>query len=177
MHIADLSLNRCFIALRPTPSTALRIEQSVHALSVLFPGAHRVQTHDLHLTLAYLGQLSSTQAGDLSHALAQRPPEAFPVATWLIDHLGHFEETRVIWLGAAASPALQTHVNSVRHMLETRAIDFDDRPFVPHVTVLRRVTRHGTLPQIPLSIAWPLTRPVLMYANPENQGPRYRVLE
>ncbi|HRK56503.1 MAG TPA: RNA 2',3'-cyclic phosphodiesterase [Burkholderiaceae bacterium] len=177
MHTATSYLNRCFIALRPTGPTALHIEQSVHALNALFPNARRVQTDDLHLTLAYLGQLPTAQAGELAHALAQEPPAAFPVATWLIDHLGYFEKARVIWLGAPASPALQTHVNSVRHMLQEHAIDFDDRPFVPHVTVLRHVARHAALPPIPFPITWPLTRPVLMYTNPQNQGSRYRILE
>ncbi len=168
---------RCFVAVLPPPDTAAQIERSVDQLVGLYPGARRVATANVHLTLSFIGSLSENKAQSVAATLAQIAPDQFPECEWVLDRVGLFKEARVLWLGGAPCPALDAYVRVVQSTLKQLQVKFDTRPFVPHVTVLRRFSTTTPLPQFQLHVPWPLSRPLLMESLSANGTTRYQVVQ
>jgi len=103
----------------------------------------------LHLTLAFLGE----HPLDLLPALeviGQEVSEACRAFTLQTAGLGGFPKAtaaRILWLGVAPEPALDTLSATLRGALLARHIPFDAKPFRPHITLARLP---GTLDIAPL---------------------------
>jgi RNA 2',3'-cyclic 3'-phosphodiesterase len=111
----------------------------------------------IHLTLAFLGEVPPTRiAAATSIGLAAR---AFDLA---FDRLGQFRDARVAWAGCADAPAALLEVQS-RLAAKVRAAGFalEDRPFAPHVTLVRRTGR-GLPPTAIEPVAWRAREVALM---------------
>jgi 2'-5' RNA ligase len=129
---------RCFIAAWPDPPT--RIALAAVSEDVRRRVAHRRATRidDLHLTLAFIGNLSDEDAFAVADAIAKLRFRPF---TWRLDTLGLFEQAGVVWVGAARTPTkpLLVLADHARAVLDDFALDYDRRPLVPHITLLRGV--------------------------------------
>ena len=103
----------------------------------------------IHLTLKFLGNISSDSVGRISQALSRCAASSAPFDLCLKD-LGAFPSTRdprVIWvgLGGALEP-LVTFQTALESELEHLGFARERRPFSPHLTLGR--TRDGmTAPQ------------------------------
>ncbi len=168
---------RCFVALMPPPDTVAQIKRCMDEFSPALPSARRVATDDLHLTLAFLGAVQPENAQAIAAALARLEANHFPSCLWTLERLGAFPKPQVLWLGGNHSPALQHYFDVVRAMLIRLEINFDARPFVPHVTIFRKVRSATVVSETDLLIPWPLTRPVLMASLATPGTTRYRLVK
>jgi len=154
---------RCFIAIMPPRATAQKLSHHIQRIHPSIAHAQAIATSDLHLTLAFIGSIANQEAHQVSAALAAIPPNHFPNDTWVLDRMGCFEHAHALWAAGTPNATLIQYANTVRHALKTLGVHFDSKPFAPHVTLLRKVRCHSLhLPDIPLNIPWPLTRPDLM---------------
>lgn len=154
-------LRRAFVALWADEATSTALESLARALRAPCPQSRPLARTDLHLTLAFLGDLDCRQAGPLASALAAIECEPF---VWSLDHLGTFPQPRVAWVGGAREPRLEELANTVRAVLERLRIPFDGRPWKPHITLLRHfpadVPRLAVAPSIEMAVG----RPVLAWS-------------
>lgn len=101
------------------------------------PGARWVPPEQLHLTLAFLGEVEEKAAGELGERLAliQTPPfQLFFSGT------GCFPDSRrprVLWVGLEPHPRLTSLTAGVHGAVLACDIPQEDHPFSPHITLAR----------------------------------------
>ena len=125
---------RCFVACWPDDATRARLDDTARNAHQRYPGARRVRGQNLHLTLAFIGELPSAKAHEAAQALGQLSIEPLE---WRIDHVGRFESARVLWAGGQPDPRLMQVAERARVQLKTLQIGFDEKRFAAHVTLLR----------------------------------------
>jgi 2'-5' RNA ligase len=167
---------RCFVATWPGQTARVALQ----ALSDHLRGqvAHRRATDsdNLHLTLAFIGTLSDAVAASVAEAIAQLDLKSFQ---WRIDRLGFFRQAGVVWAGAdsASNAALIALAGRVRHTLDALHVDYDRKPFAPHVTLLRGVARF-TAVSLDTPIDWRIDNVALYRSSGGRAGSKYsRVLD
>ena len=94
-------------------------------------GGNYVPAENLHLTLAFLGELP-----DAREAVEAAAEVSFAPFTLTAQGLGRFDD--IWWLGFRESEALSGLARSLRRELASRGVPFDRKRFRPHVTLLRR---------------------------------------
>ena len=125
---------RCFVALWPDREAAERLAAIGGELCRRNPSARALAAADLHLTLAFIGELPDARAQQLASLIDDSFDDA---PTWTIDHVGAFPRARVLWVAGAITPALGALSGKVRSCLTQFRAPFDARPFLPHVTLAR----------------------------------------
>ena len=128
---------RLFLAVPLPPVIA---DRAAACLPPPLPGLRPVRPDQLHITLAFLGQVADDRLGPAIEAAgaAVRGRAAFGV---LLDHAGRFPpggRPRAVWLGIGAGvEELISLAADVARELRQRAFALEDRPFSPHVTLAR----------------------------------------
>lgn len=191
------AFRRLFLAL--WPSTPLRnaiVERCERSSLQEALGGRRVPTHNLHLTLVFLGNVPAERVDALCRGIDRLEVNGQGVLR--LDRFGIFPAARVAWLGAdPVPPALHLH-----ELLKMQAADLglsvDARPWRPHVTLLRRIRRQRARPPgelrlrdpgalastldptgtpIEWPMAWPIDWPMRSFSLIESiQGRPYQVL-
>jgi RNA 2',3'-cyclic 3'-phosphodiesterase len=131
---------RCFVACWPDDASRRHLDQAARDAHARCPGARRVRAENLHLTLAFIGELALPKAREAADAVRGVSSAPFD---WQIDHVGHFERARVLWAGGPPEPRLEQMAERVRGELQTLRIRFDTKRFAAHVTLLRDVPPLG----------------------------------
>jgi len=126
----------------------------------------------LHITLAFLGDTSADRLETLLAAAATLAPQA---ASLVLDETGYWRHNRIIWAGASIVPQpIAALVADLRAALAEARFTFDSKPFVPHVTLLRKAAPSGPLPALQ-PIEWRVTRFVLVRSTLDATGSRYEI--
>ncbi len=165
----DTNLQRVFFALWPDDSLRVRLAVLARRMSA---DGRPVPPEHLHLTLAFPGTVSSEVVAGLISRAAAIPGAPIPLR---LDHFGHFPGSRVAWLGSAETPPeLGALAASLQEVCRDSGVRMDDRPFRPHVTLRRFVTRFEPAPIEPLD--WWADRLVLIESGQGGHPGPYRVL-
>lgn len=103
-----------------------------------------VAAANLHLTLAFLGEVSDHKAGILGDIASRIASPAFSVR---LDDLGHWPRPGVVWLGTRRAPlGLLQLASLLRSHAARNGCHQPTMPFHPHISLLRGATRPVTLP-------------------------------
>lgn len=167
-------LRRLFFAL--WPDERLRAELLAWRQRLGQPG-RLVPDHNLHLTLAFLGNQPEEGLADLltqadSIQAAQTIQAAAPPAL-VLDRFGWFPHAQVLWLGGQANPALQDFQQRLSQAMTALGIRLDARPWRPHITLFRKVADRPVLPAAEAR-HWPPQEFVLVESLP---GRPYEILQ
>ncbi|HTN50294.1 MAG TPA: RNA 2',3'-cyclic phosphodiesterase [Burkholderiaceae bacterium] len=165
---------RCFIAAWPDQATRRRLEQALALLVPQLPQARPMQPRNLHLTLAFIGSLDEAAALRVADAAAEFASECFE---WNIDALGWFGRARVAWASGAINPQMGAAVARARTCLDRLGIEYDRKPFVPHVTLFRNVRRFPCSGPLAPPLPWRTAMVALYAAARDADGPVYRRIE
>ena len=159
---------RVFFALMPPP--APRAALAAAAAGAPLPQGRRVPAANLHVTLAYVGEVDAAVRARCERAAATLDGEAFDLD---FDHVGCFERARVAWLGLAHTPpALTALVADLRAALAAAALPFDPKPFRCHLSFARDA-RAVPLPQRLAPVRWPVHEFALVESLSGSAGMRY----
>ena len=92
---------------------------------------------NLHLTLAFLGEVASSQAGSAHAALKAVRAGPFPLE---IGGIGCFRRAGgdLYWAGVEKSRALGGLYDALKAELRARGLRTEARPFYPHLTLVRQ---------------------------------------
>jgi len=135
-----MSLLRAFIAIDIPPEIKKAISSQTASLRKESGHAVRwVAVENIHLTLKFLGEVSSDNLELLAQSLHSDCSRTVPF-TVSVEKLGCFpnpRRPRVLWIGLAIPPEL----NRLRRQVEASAARLgyapDDKPFSPHLTIGR----------------------------------------
>lgn len=106
-------------------------------LAAGFPGGRRVAAENLHLTLAFIGQVPPARLADIDEALAEIRAAPFELTLDGVGHFGTARKVRVLWAGVEANPALAALQARVCTALRSLRLDIEARAYSPHVTLAR----------------------------------------
>lgn len=163
---------RCFVALQPDDEARSRLDQLAQEQHGRFPAARRMRAGNLHLTLAFIGALEAERARQVAAALAAASFEPF---AWALDAVGSFGRARVLWAGGSDA-RLDAMAAQARRLLDELGVPYDRKPFVAHVTLLRKLPRDATQDaahRIEPPIRWQAGAPVLLESRSGADGTRY----
>lgn len=165
---------RCFVAAWPDEPTRLALRSVSDDVQKRVEHRRVSAVDDLHLTLAFIGELADDVAYELSDAIANF---RFMPFTWQLDTLGFFSDAGVVWIGAAAQAAkpLAELAGRVRALLDRVSVTYDRRPLAPHVTLLRGVRNFVSEKVVP--IEWHIDSIALYRSSPARQASRYTRVE
>ena len=162
---------RCFVAAWPDHATRLSLEQLLATLRAQVPAARPMQARNLHLTLAFIGELDAAAATGLEPSIDDLALQPFD---WIADSLGWFPRARVAWAGGPTNPALETSVNAVRAQLDALGVAYDRKAFVAHVTLFRDVRAFACSGPLAEPIPWRTEHVALYAAARDERGPIYQ---
>ncbi len=161
---------RCFIAAWPDAATRLALAALADDVRQRIEHRRASRVEDLHLTLAFIGEMPSEGAPTLAAAIAKMRFSPFVLR---LDRLGFFAEAGVVWIGgsnAMTQPLVQL-AGRARAVLDTMNIEYDARPLAPHVTLLRGVKRCDVASVVPID--WRVDSIALYRSAPQSAGSRY----
>ena len=151
---------RLFFALWPAPGIRAGIVERRKLIEGL--SRKRVPDHNLHLTLLFLGNQPADRLDDIVAAAGRLQSAAFGL---VLDRFGWFARARVAWLGGPATAGGRALAAQLTTEMRTLDLQFDDRPWAPHVTLFRQVRGRPAFPDIE-PLAWPIDRFELIESFP-----------
>ncbi len=162
---------RCFVAAWPDDATRTAVEKLLVQLGPDLPKARPMQRRNLHMTLAFIGNIDAPGANEVARACDALAIDSFD---WSIDCLGWFPRARVMWAGGEVNGPLESAVDSARTQLDELCIGYDRKPFVPHVTLFRDVRRFDRSGPLEPALPWHTAHVALYAAARDERGPLYR---
>ncbi|MGH8293667.1 MAG: RNA 2',3'-cyclic phosphodiesterase [Gammaproteobacteria bacterium] len=163
---------RLFFALWPDAALRHTLYKETRR-AVRVSGGKPVPAENFHITLAFLGHLDPEGAAAARAAADSIQGEPFDL---VLDRPGFWPEARVVWLAPASVPeAGNRFAADLRQALRARGVAVDLRPFLPHVTLARKVSKPGNLGTV-RPIRWRVHEFVLIHSIAERHGSEYRPL-
>jgi len=170
----DAAAVRTFFALWPDAGAAEALATLAHGVADRMQG-RAAAAGNLHMTLAFLGDVATARIGGLHSIGAAVAAAASPFALTL-DRIGTFRGAGIAWAGTSAPPpGLESLVRQLGDLLSAGGFAIERRAFHPHVTLARRCRRPvGDAAMPPLCLA--VVRITLNASELASGGSRYREL-
>jgi RNA 2',3'-cyclic 3'-phosphodiesterase len=163
---------RLFFALWPDDAVRNALAESAGPLFQACRG-RRVAKRNYHLTLAFLGSVPAARLDELCSAAAGVRAGSFELA---MDCHGHWPGPRVAWIGCRRPPpAAGMLAQLLWAALAPLGFRAEQRPFWPHLTVLRGC-RTCDWPGPIETVAWPVRDFVLVRSDTLPSGPHYEIV-
>jgi len=129
---------RLFFALWPD-EPARRALAGLAGRMAVEAGGRPVPAANLHLTLAFLGEVPDERVGTACAVAADVRAGAFDL---VLDRTGTFRRAGVAWAGPSVLPAeLDRLQSALESGLRAAGFALDARPFAPHLTLARRTVK------------------------------------
>lgn len=164
---------RVFLALWPDAGAAGELHGFAGEQSRLLGGrAMRLET--LHLTLAFLGEVTPQDRGNIEVVARSIKAEPFECR---LDCCGIWPKKQLLWAGCKKmDKRLSNFVADLTSKLVEAGFRLERRPFNPHVTLVRNVRSvPAVLPELPV-VQWFCSSFVLMQSVLSPQGASYKQL-
>ena len=168
---------RAFVALELPEAFADEVAALSRRLADVCEGRF-VPGENHHLTLAFLGEVDEAGVRAAMDALEAACAGLGPVEL-AAEGLGTFGRgrTATLWLGIRRSEELDLLARRVREELAARGLSYDEKDFLPHVTLARRArVPRGELGELAFPLPDEARRVTLFRSILEPDGARYRPL-
>ena len=168
---------RAFIALEPSEGFVEDVAAMARVLGAAVEGRF-VARQNYHVTLAFLGDIGEAQAREAMDAMDEACADAVEVPL-RPDGLGEFGRASdaTLWMGLAPAPELTSLADRLREALGSRGVPFDDKPFLPHVTLARRAhLPKASLPELAFPLPSAAARITLFRSTLGRDGAQYKPL-
>lgn len=168
---------RCFVALELPSLFVEDVAGVCRALSEHVEGRFLPRS-SFHVTLAFLGEICESDSSKAVDAIEAACEILEPVPL-VSDGLGKFGRNKdaTLWLGLSPEPELMQLAQAVREELSARGVDYDGKPFKPHITLARHAKiPDDELPSIPFPADDTATVVKLVRSSPGPKGSLYKTL-
>ena len=140
-------MGRYFFAIWPGAAAAKALARVGEALAGL-AGGRPMPVEKIHLTLAFLGSLKDEEVGSAVAAAGRVKGDEIRMD---VDSVGSFRRAKVGWAAPSeANDALTRLQATLANVLRDRRFRLEDRPFSPHVTLVRKIER--PVPAAPMAV-------------------------
>lgn len=113
------------------------IKKSLAKLRVDIPGARWVAQDQIHLTLAFLGEVAETSLALLSNKLSQIQASEFKLCFAGTGCFPDRRRPRVLWVSLKPEPCLNVLATKIHAAVLSSGIPQEKRPFFAHITLAR----------------------------------------
>jgi 2'-5' RNA ligase len=128
---------------------------------------------NLHVTLVFIGGVAADRVAPIEEAAAGVSGAAFDL---ILERVGYWDRPRILWLGPRSTPpALFALVRDLRAALAGCGMTPETRPYLPHMTLARKVTRPPA-ETIAGPLSWRVETYSLLESVPSDRGRVYREL-
>lgn len=124
---------RLFVGLELTPSQ----QESLTYARGGVEGAHWQRDDQLHLTLAFIGEVTHRSMREIEGALSQIAFDPFDLAFTDVGMFGKFDMPKTLWAGVENKAPLMHLHEKVLTAVERTGVAMDRRRYKPHVTLAR----------------------------------------
>jgi len=163
-------MKRLFFALWPDEATRQRLLQLSATLQL--PGAKRIRPENLHVTLAFLGNVDEQLLPALEEQVEGIPVPGFSL---LFDQLDYWRRPGIVCLTCSKPvPQVLQLAQGLSEICSGLGITLDGREFRAHVTLARHVRGKPEVRLEPLP--WPADDFVLVESQTWPEGVQYTVL-
>lgn len=163
---------RLFFALWPDDAVHQKLAEIVRGLPRCV--GRFVPTRNLHITLAFAGVVDARAHACLVTRALQIEAEAFSLR---LTRIGYFRRSRILWLGADASPAaLITLARQLNLTLEYCGLRPDFKPYRPHITLAREAAPPSHEAEVAL-VDWRVDVFCLVVSHTRPNGAHYKILQ
>ena len=121
-------------------------EEIIKEVQAWFPelkGWKKVRNHQIHLTLAFLGECTDEQLSIIHQELSKIKFEAFTVTIQGLSAFPNEKFPRVIWAGIEPEPELMQLQAKVYNRLQDYINTKNSHTYIPHLTLARKKSRRG----------------------------------
>lgn len=168
---------RAFIAIELPEAFADEVDELARGLAGACEGRF-VSQENRHITLAFLGEVGEAETRSAMGALDAACEGWGPVPLRQCG-LGTFGRSRdaTLWLGIEKDPQLMGLASRMREELSARGLAYDEKDFLPHVTLARRArVPRGSLGDLAFPLSDEATRVTLFRSILGPDGARYKPL-
>jgi len=113
------------------------VKRALAGLKTDIPGARWVPTDQIHLTLAFLGEVDEAVLERLAGELARIQVPEFQLCFSSTGCFPDRRRPRVLWVGLEPEPRLKHLAVGVHEAVLACGIPQEERPFSPHITLAR----------------------------------------
>jgi RNA 2',3'-cyclic 3'-phosphodiesterase len=164
---------RLFFALWPSDAERASLaawQPSLHRLC----GGRVMRPETLHATLVFLGQVAAHRLPSVCQAARDTDFQPFLLELAVAQYWKH---NHIAYAAPQAVPEeLATLVDALQRALRRHRFQFEERPYKPHVTLLRNAQLNdGGLPPMP-AVHWQIGDFALVQSLQDEHGSRYQVL-
>lgn len=163
---------RVFFALWPDEAVREQFMQWAKLLHETCGGSI-TRPGNLHITLAFLGNVASSRLGELKLLAAKLSGSAFSLSFTSPGYWGH---NRIVWAAPDETPrVLSDFVKTLEQSLQIAGFSFDERPYASHLTLLRNA--RWDPPARPLkNIKWEISEFVLLRCKQAERRAEYEIV-
>ncbi|HEU5230264.1 MAG TPA: RNA 2',3'-cyclic phosphodiesterase [Ktedonobacteraceae bacterium] len=133
-------MTRTFIALEMNDALQRHLEGVTRQVAKALPSVRWLDPAGIHLTLAFLGELTDEQLAIAMDASAKAAGQvkAFSYRLSWLGTFGPPRQPRIIWMGIEESSGSLIRLHRILNLqLERDGFEIDRRPFSPHLTLAR----------------------------------------
>lgn len=160
--------HRVFFAVWPDAATAARLDQLGHQAHAKLSG-RRMRRDTLHMTLAFIGEVSQARIETLRQTAARLREDSFSLQ---IDRIDCWRHNRIVWAGCRQTPPA---LSRLAGQLAAGCGVTEAREFAAHVTLLRDA--QCLLPPEFEPIVWPVREFVLVESKLSDKGAHYDIID
>ena len=124
---------RLFIAIRLSDEMKKALINCMHDLKKQGAEGNYVPAQNLHMTLAFIGEYDDPEK--VKKVLKKVPMPEFRLS---LSEKGNFGN--ILWAGVKGNQKLKAYVKEMRAALDEEGIPYDRSSFVPHITMIRKVS-------------------------------------
>ncbi len=163
---------RLFFALWPDDAVRKQLHQRYLTMQGLQGQGRPLQNANLHITLHFLGNVALDEIDCFIDRARRVITHAFSLK---LTHTGYFKKPKIVWIGMDDVPQELSRLHaSLAKQIRHCGFKPEQRPYCPHVTMARKVTRDPGDSEIQ-PITWQVDRFVLIRSESVAEGVRYRV--
>lgn len=134
-------------------------------------GGRIVNAEAIHLTLVFLGNVDPRRLDALKTMAGGVGARRFQ---FMLESLGYWRNNRIAWVAPRQTPEQLTGlVHFLEEGLAATGFHFDKRPYVPHITLLRKANCRNPV-ELPEPISWQVEEFVLVES--ELSGSIYNII-
>lgn len=160
---------RVFFAIFPNEFVQ---KQLAHQAEILEPtcGGRKVRTQNFHLTLLFLGDVSTNRIAILDQTMKNISAKKFELS---LDKIGYWKRNQVTYIQANQFPnELFFLVDSLKTALSEAGFLFDKYTYKPHITLIRKATHPAEI-NLPIPIKWEVNEWSLIQSKQTENGVDY----
>lgn len=124
---------RLFIAIQLSEEMKKALITCMHDLKKQGVEGNYVPAQNLHMTLAFIGEYDD--AAKVKKVIESVPLPQFRMS---LSEKGNFGN--LLWAGLKGNQKMKTYVKDLRAALKAADIPFDKDEFIPHITLVRKVS-------------------------------------